>query len=360
MKTTIYSLEDIQKIVCQVGLDRLMDDVISELTKACREFDPSINIVPARDGFESNTSDVGLIEWMPSLNLGAEATIKIVGYHPSNPQSFNLPSVLSTSVTFDAKTGHLLTLTDTTFLTAVRTGAASAVASKILASPNSQTLGLIGAGAQAITQLHALSRVFDLKEVYFYDIDITACNSFPDRIRHLNLDGTDIVQGSLEQVVGAADIICTATSVNSGDGPVFSDIQENKPKHFNAVGSDFPGKTELPIKLLNRSFVCPDYRLQAVNEGECQQLQQEQIGPDLVELVKEQHRYSVYHDKNTVFDSTGWAFEDHIALKVLTSYGQDLGIGTELSLACLSSDPKNPYAFLNDTEDVGLRVHHLR
>ncbi len=66
--------------------------------------------------------------------------IKMVGYHPTNPQKRNIPSVLATSSLWDTETGHLSAIADATFLTAIRTGAASAVAADILA-----LLGELGA-----------------------------------------------------------------------------------------------------------------------------------------------------------------------------------------------------------------------
>ena len=56
--------------------------------------------------------------------------------------------------------------------------------------------------------------------------------------------------------------------------------------HVNAVGSDFPGKTELSREFLERSFVCPDFLSQTLIEGECQQISKEHIGPSIVDIAK--------------------------------------------------------------------------
>ncbi|OAD19409.1 Ornithine cyclodeaminase/mu-crystallin [Candidatus Thiomargarita nelsonii] len=72
------------------------------------------------------------------IHKNAQVTLKMVGYHPFNPQKNHLPTILSTIATYDTCTGHLLGLADATFLTALRTGAASAVASQILASPQNK------------------------------------------------------------------------------------------------------------------------------------------------------------------------------------------------------------------------------
>ena len=70
---------------------------------------------------------------------------------------------------------------DGVLATAIRTGAASAVASKLMANPTSSTLGLIGCGTQAVTQLHAISLCFKIDRVLFYDIDPNASSSFEKR-----------------------------------------------------------------------------------------------------------------------------------------------------------------------------------
>ena len=117
--------------------------------------------------------------------------------------------------------------------------------------------------------------------------------------------------------------------------------------HINAVGSDFPGKTELPLQLLQRSLVCPDFREQAIHEGECQQLEEHEIGPDLVDLVQGHARYTQFRDTATVFDSTGWALEDYVSVKLLTRLAEEAGLGEYVELESVSDDPKSPYGFLD-------------
>ena len=94
---------------------------------------------------------------MPLYNQGEKVLIKVVGYHPSNPSEHNLPTIISTISEYDTKSGHLCALIDGVLPTAIRTGAASAIASEMLANSESLTLGLIGCGAQG---RYATSRSF--------------------------------------------------------------------------------------------------------------------------------------------------------------------------------------------------------
>ncbi|MEM7034229.1 MAG: ornithine cyclodeaminase family protein, partial [Chloroflexota bacterium] len=280
------------------------------------------------------------------MQRGGRATVKMVGYHPSNPERKNLPTILSTVSAYDTHSGRLLGLADATFLTALRTGAASAIASQAMAIDESCTIGLIGAGAQAMTQLHALSRCFDIKQVYVYDVNPAVCDSFFERVAFMGLNLTSITANNLDQLVRQADIICTTTSVDIGAGPVFHDGETKPHLHINAVGSDFPGKTEIPISLLKRSFVCPDFPEQAFKEGECQQLNQAEVGPSLVDLVQNPAAYSDVKHRLTIFDSTGWALEDQIAMEMLLDYAADLGLGTTMQIESSCLDPYNPYQFV--------------
>ena len=95
LKTTILSGNDVSQIVEQYGIDNLMDSLISRLNIAVKDFDPSKTDIPIRSGFNYKTEIPGLVEWMPVHKKGKEVVIKVVGYHPQNPEKFNLPTILS-------------------------------------------------------------------------------------------------------------------------------------------------------------------------------------------------------------------------------------------------------------------------
>lgn len=354
MHTTILTANDVREIVHRVGLDELMDQTIGRLNEAFTDFDPVKIVVPARDGFQYQTPETGLLEWMPGMRAGASAYIKVVGYHPYNGVHHDLPTILSTLSMYGVSDGHLRGVMDATLITALRTGAASAVASRVLARSDASVLGIIGCGAQAVTQLHALSRIFQLSDVYIFDLDPRAMATFSDRVRCLGMENLQIHCMPAQDFIAYVDILCTATSVAIGEGPVFKDQRLQPHIHVNAIGSDFPGKVELPCELLTRSLVCPDFRAQATKEGECQQLESGDIGPDICTLVKAQGRYQAKRDTSTVFDSTGWALEDMVCMDMVMEYAASFQIGRLLELESVSSDCLNPYQFLFEapTDDV--------
>lgn len=322
-----------------------MDESFDAIKKAVASFNPQQTIIPIRSGFNYQSPSTGLIEFMPLYEKGEEVTLKVVGYHPDNPKDHNLPTILSTISMYDTQTGSMTGIMDGVFLTALRTGAASALASVLLAKPGSSNLGLIGCGAQSVTQLHAISRVFPIATVRIYDVDTEAMLSFKERVDVLGLD-VNIEISNLEDIISESDIVCTCTSIAVGEGPLFTGMKSKEHLHINAVGSDFPGKVELPIEFLNNSFVCPDFLEQAVIEGECQQMQRDKIGSDLATVAQNASDYESKKYERTVFDSTGWALEDEAMMRLFVQYAEELQIGEHIEIEAVNNDVKNPYSFL--------------
>ena len=341
--------ENVQQVVSRVGLNRIMDELIERLYDAFVTFDATRSLIPTRSGFSYESPMTGLLEWMPILSVGDQMLMKLVGYHPDNPNQFSLPTILSSFSLYCAKTGKLNAIVDGTLLTAMRTGAASAIASRALAPESTSEIGIVGCGAQAVTQLHAMSRVFEISQVSFFDIDPATVATFPSRCEFL---GDSVVwnESTLEHCVSQADVLCVATSVDVHAGPVFDNLDTRNHLHINAVGSDFPGKTELPIELLQRSYVSPDTLEQAMVEGESQQLDRSQVGLPLSQLLKSDLLSSLVR-QTTVFDSTGWALEDLMATELILGYAREMGIGTPINVVSNSMDPKSPYECIENSSE---------
>lgn len=344
-KTLVLPCLALQEITTTIGVDNIMDRLIEELEEVMQNYNIKEITTPTRAGFHYERPNTGLVEWMPIYHHEEKVTIKVVGYHPQNPAKFGLPTIVSTISAYDTATGHLTGVMDGVIPTALRTGAASAIASKYMARPDSSCLGLIGCGAQAVTQIHAISRIFDLKEILVYDINPQAASSLAQRCEMLQINAS-IKSVTMAEVVANANILITATSIDVGAGPLFDGLPHLKDIHVNAVGSDFPGKTELPLSLLKNSFVCPDFAAQAVVEGECQQLTQEDIGADIVEVVQNPLAYQFAQSMSSVYDSTGWALQDHVTFSLFESLGRELGLGEEMAIESLEGDAANPYNFL--------------
>ncbi|MEM7276168.1 MAG: ornithine cyclodeaminase family protein [Actinomycetota bacterium] len=345
--TICLDVEDLAVVIESVGLDRFVDDLIGALRSGFVGFDPmKVQHLP-RAGFSYRTPGMGLVEWMPAMTHGDQVAIKTVGYHPDNPQTVGLPSVLATTSLYDTATGRLVAVCEGTLLTALRTGAASAVMTDALVRPGPITLGVVGCGAQAVTQIHAISRVRSIERLVVADIDPEVSASLADRLPTGAYDpGPEVVDVlGFTDVVPDLDVLCTATSVEVDGGPVV-DLRGARPAlHVNAVGSDFPGKVELPVEFCRNAVVIPDDRAQCQLEGESQQLTPEEVGPDLVAVLTEPaHRELV--NQRTVFDSTGWSYEDLIAASLFLSRARALGRGTVVRLQHVPNDPYDPLEIL--------------
>ncbi|MFJ8113208.1 ornithine cyclodeaminase family protein [Streptomyces sp. NPDC096132] len=338
--TLLLTQSDIYRILRQAGRDQVMDLMIERLRTAFAAADSGRAVTPARQGFLTGTDRTGVLEWMPHHDPGHAVTIKTVSYAPMNPTRFGLPTILGTIARFDDETGHLVGLCDGVLPTAVRTGAASAIATGLFAHPDSRVVGLIGTGSQAVTQLHALSRVLGIETVLVHDTASEHSASFAHRARFLGLDITVVPLAELES---RADVICTATSVDVGEGPVLEGRDLRDHLHINAIGADLPGKVEVPAQVLRNAFVCPDHVDQARREGECQQLDFHEIGPTLPSVCADPQLARGARESLSVFDSTGFALEDHVAFDVFHELALTYGLGRHVDLESVSDDSHNPY-----------------
>jgi len=257
---------------------------------------------------------------MPAALPGC-AGMKWVNAHPQN-QSRNLPSVMAVIIYNDPETGYPLAIMDGTKITAYRTGAAAAIASKYLARQDSHTIGIIGAGCQAYTQIIAHAELFDLSSINVFDISEAAVDklikSFPEfPVRSCSI-----------QEAAASDIVCTLTPSRN---PIIKKEWIIAGTHINAVGADAAGKEELDPSILKEAIVVVDDLRQASTGGEINVLIKKgiytvnEIYGTLPELVVRKKKGRTDNKVITVFDSTGIAVEDIAVAKFLFEKGQQMG-----------------------------------
>lgn len=243
-------------------------------------------------------------------DLGA-AGVKIVNVHPQNPKNRNLPSVMATIVILSPETGAPLAIMDGTSITDLRTGAAGAVAAKYLAREDSSLIGMIGAGAQARTQLSALNEIFGLAEVKAYSRASDREKFASDMSELLGIDVGAVEEP--EEAVKGMDIVTTTTPARS---PIVFDEWISEGTHINAIGADAPGKEELDPKILERAKIVIDEWEQASHGGEINvpisegRLTRDDIYADICSIVAGKREGRTSEEGVTVFDSTGLAVQD--------------------------------------------------
>lgn len=266
--------------------------------------------------------NMGDFRAMPAYISGS-AGVKWVNSHPENPRRHGLPTVMGLYILSDPLTALPLAILDATLLTAVRTGAAAAVASRHLASKRPpKRLGLVGCGVQARFILDAHRQLFSDLEVVAADISRQAAERFSDE--------NDTTVGSIEEAA-ACDIVCTATPSRR---PVLRRQWLSEEAHVNAMGADAPGKQELELQVLLDADVFVDDREQAFESGEVNvPLHQGELSPSgvrgtLGELLAGHASRS--SRSLTVFDSTGLAIQDLALARNIYEKARHQGMGREV------------------------------
>ena len=285
-------------------VSRLLDmpAAIQAVEQAFRQWDSGQAQMPPKSYL---VLDKGDFRAMPAALPGAVG-IKWVNVHPGNPAR-GLPTVMAVLVYNDPETGYPLAVMDATEITATRTGATAAVASRYLARADSRTLGLIGAGRQSYTQLIAHAALFKLEQVRVYDRSREAVTKLVDSFPRLPL-----AESSLE-AAAASDIVCTVTPVRK---PLVKKKWILPGTHINAIGADAEGKEELEPSILSQAVVVVDNLEQASAAGEinvplkCGLYKTSQVYATLAEIVSGRKPGRRDNRAVTVFDSTGVAIED--------------------------------------------------
>ncbi|SNB63977.1 ornithine cyclodeaminase family protein [Thermoflexus hugenholtzii] len=243
--------------------------------------------------------------------------LKVVSVFPRNPAR-GLPTLSALVVMLDPETGAPAALLDGAFLTAWRTGAASGLATDLLARPDAESLALIGAGAQARTQLLAVAAVRSLRRVRVYSRTPARAQALIEELRGQEGIPEDIaVAPTPEAAVAEADIVCTATNSSV---PVFDGRALQPGTHINAIGSFTLEMRELDEETFRRAArVVVDSRAAALAEaGEVvwairQGILREADLVELGEIAAGRRPGRERPEEITLFKSVGLAVQDLVA-----------------------------------------------
>jgi ornithine cyclodeaminase len=237
------SVEDMMTLINDQGLDRCLielTDTISEDFLRWESFDKTPRV--------ASHSAIGVIELMPTSD-GTDYAFKFVNGHPSNALS-GLQTVTAFGVLATVDTGYPKLFSEMTLLTALRTAGMSALATRILARPNSKTAAIIGNGAQSEFQIRALTAVCGIRSFWLFDIDDRATQRCMANLAEQGVSLTPCA--SVEMAVEGADVITTCTA-DKRYQTILTDNLIGAGVHVNAIGGDCPGKTELHRDILLRS-----------------------------------------------------------------------------------------------------------
>lgn len=273
----------------------------------------------------------GDLRTMPAYLEEQDITgVKIVNVHPDNLK-IGLPTVMALVILNSTVTGAPLAIMDGTFLTDMRTGAAGGVAVKYLARRNSRTVGFVGTGNQARSQLLAIHEIIDIHEIKATSTSEKQTLAFKDDME-LRIECEITPKKTIKEVCDC-DILVTTTPSRE---PIVMNDWIREGTHINAIGADAPGKEELDPLILDRAKVIVDDIPQASHSGEINvpiskgSFSVGDIFGELGEIVTGLKKARMNNSDITVFDSTGLAIQDVVAANMVYQKALKENMGIKL------------------------------
>jgi ornithine cyclodeaminase/alanine dehydrogenase-like protein (mu-crystallin family) len=253
MKIRILNRTDIQRALSMERAIELMNLAFLALTQGTIQ-------VPVRT---SLINVAGTMLYKPALMPSSKRFgLKVVSVFPGNAER-GLPVTTGVMLLNDSETGLPIALLDAEYLTALRTGAASGLATRLLANSDTRVAALIGTGGQAACQLQAMQKVLPLETIYVFSRKFENATAFCKK-QSESTQPCRLVPGSSKNDLRKCGLITTVTNSSS---PVFADDEICSGAHINGVGSFRPDMAEVPSETVCRATVFVDHRQAALLEA---------------------------------------------------------------------------------------------
>jgi ornithine cyclodeaminase/alanine dehydrogenase-like protein (mu-crystallin family) len=271
-----------------------MTDLIPAMEKALIDFSAGRVTQPVRSVTKVDPPG-GFLGLMPAFTPDGLG-LKAVTFYPSNVER-GIPTHMATIFLVDPETGRPWAIMDGTLITEMRTAAVSAVATKLLASPEAKILAILGSGVQARSHVESLRLVRQFEEIRVWSPTKRHADRFAKEIGASSL--------SAEEAVRGADVIVTVTSSKE---PVLKGSWLKPGCHVNAVGACRPDWRELDDDVMRRNVVFVDSRDGARKESGDVILSGAKIYAELGEGLA--GKVPPRANETTIFKSLGMAVED--------------------------------------------------
>lgn len=330
MKLKMLSRDDVARAVS-------MAEAIKAVKKGFIQLSAGMAEVPLRIQVPVKKRS-GVTLFMPAYLTRSETVgAKIVSVFPNNRRR-GLPTIHALVIVVDAKTGQPQAAMDGTYLTALRTGAASGLATDLLARKDSRVVAIFGAGTQARTQLEAVCTVRDIERAWVYDVRTRVARAF---VREMKEKGSPIpadirVAQTKKQALREADVVCTATT---SFRPVFVDSDLKLGVHINGVGSYTPEMQEIPARTVVRSKVVVDSREASLAEAgdliisiDGGLISNRNIHGEIGEVAAGEVPGRESEEETTFFKSVGLAVQDVAVAERVLQRAEELGLGLDVEL----------------------------
>jgi len=323
--TLIISRDDLEKI-----LD--MKEVIDVIEKAFAEMAKGKAIVPLRPKIFIEKYN-GAMLYMPAYLSEMDAlSIKIVSVFTENINK-GLPTIYAIVIINDPRTGKPVSIIEGGYLTAMRTGAATGVATKYLAREDASIVGILGTGTQAVTQLWAVKEVRDIEKVYAYDIVKERANNFAEEMHKKFGLKVQVTDNPKDAVINSDIVILATTAVE----PVINGDWIRSGMHINSIGWMGRDARELDSKTIKMAKVVVDSReavleesgdlIIPINEGV---ITPDHIYAELGEIIIGKKEGRVNDKEITLWKSVGLAIQDAAIGKLAYEKALRYGIGTDI------------------------------
>jgi alanine dehydrogenase len=254
---------------------------------------------------------------------------------PGNRAQSQLPTIQGVIVVYDAENGFPLAILDSIDVTIKRTAAASTVAAKYLARPDSSTATVCGCGQQGRAQLRAIHLVLPLQKIYAFDLDNCAGKNLAAELGdELNLEIEPV--RNPQRAIQKSDLCITCTTSRE----FFVRKEDVAPGTFiAAVGADHENKQEVDPALIASAKVVADNLEQSCTIGDTHHaiaqglMRKQDVYADLSEVVAGHKPGRTNNNEITIFDSTGVAIEDAVAAVAVYKKARATSIGSYFSFA---------------------------
>lgn len=324
----LLSREDIKKVFT-------MKDAIEADKKAFQLVVEGKCDAPLRTNIQAPKHE-GCFLFMPAYVEEMDtASLKIINIFPHNIDN-GIPSSPAQVLLIDGKTGIVIAVLDGTYVTQLRTGAASGAAFDVLARKDARIGALIGTGGQAATQLEAMLAARDIKEVRVFDLNYDRTKEFADRMQEeLASYGAKIVAAKTsDEAVEGADLLITVTPSSK---PVFDASKVKEGVTISCVGAYQPHMQEMDPAILTRaSKIYFDSKEAVLSESgdiliplEQGTITEEDFTGDLGNVIKGDLAGRENEEEIIVFETVGVATQDLVAARTIYDKAVEAGVGIE-------------------------------
>ena len=254
--------------------------------------------------------------------------VKTLTLYPSNPSLFR-PAIQGLITLFDSETGSPVALIDAASITGIRTAAASAAATDVLAREDACSLALIGTGLQAETHLQAMLEVRPINKVTVWGRTLGKAEAFADRIRQ-TLDITIDVEQDVAAAVKNADIICTLTG---SEQPILKGQWLKSGAHINMVGGHSSNAREVDTNTIKCARLFVEHKAAALKEAgdiliplRANEVDESHIVGEIAQVFLGEIKGRQSDEEVTAYKSLGNAAQDLVAATVTLTQARQLGV----------------------------------